>query len=240
MRATGEVVDPARTAGSDLVVVELLVATGGEGPAEVAPHAAVDHRLHLLGLPVQQQRPLQRPGDPLLARREQQAGALLQILLLVDHGVDEPAPHTHEAKQIGIELTYFPIADVHLIQFPEPIPENRSVANDDPTTGDEDNAPYVTYEKDLYGYNARKGAIASSDRPNSPSIAATAGTPGETDTESIKFETFVRLNVGLITDKAQWLVISEPHQWMVIQKFERGNDRMHADNCEFHADHNGF
>jgi hypothetical protein len=71
-------------------------------------------------------------------------------------------------------------------------------------------------------------------------VAKLAGQVGETLSQSVKFETFVRLNTGLRSPKGKWLQISDPLQWMVVQRYIRKTRQMEDNGSTYQLGHSGF
>ena len=71
-------------------------------------------------------------------------------------------------------------------------------------------------------------------------MAKLAGHVGETLSESAKSETFVRLNIGLRGPQGRWLQISDPLQWMVIQRYIRKTRQMEDNGSTYQLGHTGF
>jgi hypothetical protein len=71
-------------------------------------------------------------------------------------------------------------------------------------------------------------------------VAKLAGQVGETLSESVKFETFVRLNTGLVATKSAWLRISDPLEWMVVQRYIRKTRQMEDNGSTYQLGHAGF
>ncbi len=129
----------------------------------------------------------------------------------------------------------FPSADLLISDFP---PE-EDIGNDDYCVGDEDNDPYETARK-LVRTAPGLGFVASGDWPTGPAILKTSGQPGEETAEYLKFRTFVRLNTGLVLSKSAWVAISDPTEWMVIQRFKSGRRGMEDNGSSYQANHTGF
>jgi hypothetical protein len=155
-----------------------------------------------------------------------------------------PAPTTIAGAQLltpshvgnlATVLATFPKADVLLFDFPSDPLEG----NDDHGVGDEDNDPYDT-GRVLFRYRGPVGVVGSGDRPSGPAVAKLAGQAGETLSESVKFETFVRLNTGLVPSKSAWLRISDPLEWMVVQRYIRKTRQMEDNGSTYQLGHTGF
>lgn len=85
-------------------------------------------------------------------------------------------------------------------------PTSNIEGNDDAGTGDEDNDPYSTPDKDV---------LVSHDTPVS-GVANTAGVANDEVTLNIQFRELCRIQVG-----AQWYRISDFYPWRFKQKFKK-------------------